>query len=207
MASVARSGAFLPYPQPAFPLEPNGPFAGVTLAVKDVLDVAGFPTGAGSAFLGAASGVKTNTAPVVARLMALGARLVGKTVTDELAYSRALRAGSRCYRRYARSGAQGPPPDSPRYRGFARPGCLGAHANDSRRVTAAIRERCRTSPFPIPKHRQSMLGKPRRLPAARHSRRRWPRTAFVLVAAREARKRPGTLSIASSLKQEKGEVQ
>jgi len=79
--------AFLPYP--AVPVEhaADGPLAGLTFAVKDLFDVAGYPTGGGNPLLLAASGVKTSTAPTVQRLLDAGARFVGKTHTDELAFS------------------------------------------------------------------------------------------------------------------------
>jgi amidase len=49
--------------------------------------VAGYPTGGGSPIVLAMSGIKTRTAPTVQRLLDAGARFVGKTVTDELAFS------------------------------------------------------------------------------------------------------------------------
>jgi amidase len=79
--------AFMPYPAVAVPHAPSGPLAGLTLGVKDLFDVAGYPTGSGSPTMLAMSGVKTRTAPVVQALLDAGARFVGKTITDELAYS------------------------------------------------------------------------------------------------------------------------
>jgi len=79
--------AFLPYPAAAVPNAPGGPLAGLTLGVKDLFDVAGYPTGGGSPHVLAMSGIKTRTAPVVQRLLDAGARFVGKTHTDELAFS------------------------------------------------------------------------------------------------------------------------
>ncbi len=64
-----------------------GPLAGLRLAVKDLFDVAGYPTGAGNPLVLAASGVKGQTAPAVQRLLQAGAAFVGKAKTDELAYS------------------------------------------------------------------------------------------------------------------------
>jgi amidase len=55
--------------------------------VKDLFDVAGYPTGGGSPTVLAVSGIKTRTAPTVQKLLDAGAHLVGKTVTDELAFS------------------------------------------------------------------------------------------------------------------------
>ncbi len=79
--------AFVPYPWADVPSAPDGPLSGLTFAVKDLFDVAGYPTGGGSPLLLARSGIKTTTAPTVERLLAAGARFVGKTHTDELAFS------------------------------------------------------------------------------------------------------------------------
>ena len=40
--------AFMPYPAKAVPSAPEGPLADLTFAVKDLFDVAGYPTGGGS---------------------------------------------------------------------------------------------------------------------------------------------------------------
>jgi amidase len=79
--------AFVPYPETEVPRAPTGPLAGLTFAVKDLFDVAGYPTSGGSPIVLAMSGVKARTAPTVQRLLDAGARFVGKTVTDELAFS------------------------------------------------------------------------------------------------------------------------
>ena len=79
--------AFMPYPAASVPHAETGPLAGLTFAAKDLFDVAGYPTSGGSPHLLALSGVKTRTAPTVQRLLDAGARLVGKTITDELAFS------------------------------------------------------------------------------------------------------------------------
>lgn len=65
----------------------GGALAGVTFAAKDLFDVAGVPTGAGSPQWLESHPVPTATAPAVQRLLDAGARLVGKTHTDELAWS------------------------------------------------------------------------------------------------------------------------
>ena len=78
---------FVPYPDAAVKHAPGGPLAGLTLAVKDLFDVKGYPTGAGSPLVLAQSGIKTKTAPIVKALLEAGARFVGKTHTDELAFS------------------------------------------------------------------------------------------------------------------------
>ena len=79
--------AFMPYPEAPVPNAPEGPLAGLTFAVKDLFDVAGYPTSGGQPFVLAMSGVKTTTAPTVQRLLDAGARFVGKTITDEFAFS------------------------------------------------------------------------------------------------------------------------
>ena len=79
--------AFLPYPDVEVPHASTGPLSGLSFGVKDLFDVAGYPTGGGQPMLLALSGIKTRTAPTVQRLLDAGARLAGKTVTDELAFS------------------------------------------------------------------------------------------------------------------------
>src|SRR3954452_1820746 len=79
--------AFMPYPAIPVPHASSGPLSGLTFAAKDLFDVAGYPTSAGSPHMLAMSGTKTRTAPTVQRLLDSGARLVGKTITDELAFS------------------------------------------------------------------------------------------------------------------------
>jgi amidase len=66
---------------------PEGPLAGTTLAVKDVIDVAGVVTGAGNPAYARDHAPATASAAAVTRLVAAGATVIGKTVTDELAYS------------------------------------------------------------------------------------------------------------------------
>lgn len=79
--------AFLPYPPAAVANAASGPLAGLTFGVKDLFDVAGYPTGGGSPHVLAMSGIKARTAPTPQRLLDAGARFVGKTHTDELAFS------------------------------------------------------------------------------------------------------------------------
>jgi amidase len=79
--------AFVPYPDASVPHAASGPLAGLTFAVKDLYDIAGYPTGGGQPFVLAMSGIKARTAPAVQALLDAGARFVGKTVTDELAFS------------------------------------------------------------------------------------------------------------------------
>ena len=79
--------AFLPYPDVPVPHASSGPLSGLCFAAKDLFDVAGYPTGGGQPFVLAMSGIKTRTAPAVQQLLDAGARFIGKTVTDELAFS------------------------------------------------------------------------------------------------------------------------
>ncbi|WP_456481065.1 amidase, partial [Oceanithermus sp.] len=61
--------------------EPLGPLDGVPVAIKDELDVAGYPTTVGTAFL---KDVASEDATAVARLRAAGALIVGKANMHEL---------------------------------------------------------------------------------------------------------------------------
>ena len=74
-------------PVPAWRPATQGPLGGLRLAVKDVLDVAGLPTGAGHPRWLETSAVPTRSADAVTRLVDAGATIVGKTHTDEFAYS------------------------------------------------------------------------------------------------------------------------
>ena len=65
----------------------DGPLAGLTCGIKDLYDLAGFKTGFGSPDWLATHAAAAATAPAVQRLLDAGAHVVGKTHTDELAYS------------------------------------------------------------------------------------------------------------------------
>ena len=77
----------MPYPDAPVEHAASGPLSGLSFAVKDLFDVTGYPTGGGNPHVLALSGIKQVHAPTVARLLAAGARFVGKTHTDELAFS------------------------------------------------------------------------------------------------------------------------
>jgi len=83
----AQAHCYLPYPDSPVPHADSGPLAGLTFAVKDLFDVAGYPTGCGNPHRLAASGLKSSHAPVVRQLLEAGARFTGKVITDELAFS------------------------------------------------------------------------------------------------------------------------
>lgn len=84
-AENPRLNAFLSLAEPPqeFPA-PETPLAGVPLAIKDLIDVAGLPTTAGSPrFFGAQPALKD--AEVVRRLKEAGGTILGKTHTHEIA--------------------------------------------------------------------------------------------------------------------------
>jgi len=62
----------------------DGPLSGIPIGIKDLVDVRGLPTSAGSRVL---AGNKASTdAPVAGRLRGAGAVVLGKTTTQEFAY-------------------------------------------------------------------------------------------------------------------------
>ncbi|RWE49397.1 MAG: amidase [Mesorhizobium sp.] len=64
-----------------------GPLAGLRLAVKDIYDVAGYRTGCGNPRKFEEAHAASQTAEAVQMILDAGARFVGKTQTDELAFS------------------------------------------------------------------------------------------------------------------------
>ncbi|KUM28862.1 amidase [Mesorhizobium loti] len=64
-----------------------GPLAGLRLAVKDIYDVAGYRTGCGNPRKFEQAHAASQTAEAVQQILDAGARFVGKTQTDELAFS------------------------------------------------------------------------------------------------------------------------
>jgi len=77
----------MPYPVAGVEHAMSGPLDGLRFAVKDVFDVVGYPTSAGNPLWLAQSGIKGESAQAVIDLLAAGAAFVGKTITDEFAYS------------------------------------------------------------------------------------------------------------------------
>ena len=80
-------GAFCHHTHVTLPGSETGPLATLSLAVKDVFHIKGHPTGAGNPDWLRTHPVAGTTAPAVQRLLDAGAHIVGKTHTDELAYS------------------------------------------------------------------------------------------------------------------------
>lgn len=66
---------------------PNGPLSGLTFVAKDLFDVKGYVTGAGTPDWKRTHNVATETAPALTRLLDAGAKLIGKSISDELAFS------------------------------------------------------------------------------------------------------------------------
>ena len=83
--TVEQSKAFVE----TFTLPPTGPgpLAGLTFAVKDLIDIAGRRTGCGNPDWRDSHPDPTVNAVVVDQLLAAGATCVGKTITDQLAFS------------------------------------------------------------------------------------------------------------------------
>jgi amidase len=79
--------AFVDYPDVPVAHAPDGPLAGLTFAVKDIFDVAGYKTGCGNPDKTAEAAPAGTHAAAVAALLDAGARFVGKTHTVELAFS------------------------------------------------------------------------------------------------------------------------
>lgn len=81
------AGAFIRDHHVALEGAPSGPLSGLSFAVKDVFHIAGQRTGFGSPEWLASHEPATETALAVTRLLDAGARMAGKTHSDEMAYS------------------------------------------------------------------------------------------------------------------------
>ena len=76
--------AFIPGPRITIDGARNGPLSGLTFAAKDLFDVAGYPTGGGNHDWARSNPVPTKHAWAVQTLLDAGAKLIGKTITDEV---------------------------------------------------------------------------------------------------------------------------
>lgn len=85
--TLAPFNALLDLPQVPVLNAQSGPLAGLRLAVKDIYDVAGYRTGCGNPQKLADAQPAAKTGPATQSLLDAGARFVGKTQTDELAFS------------------------------------------------------------------------------------------------------------------------
>jgi len=81
------AGAFCPHGRFAVKGAATGPLAGLTFGVKDFIDIQGHVTGAGNPRWLETHAPATATASCVSALLAAGATMIGKTISDELAYS------------------------------------------------------------------------------------------------------------------------
>jgi amidase len=80
-------GAFVAHCDKVIEGADEGLLKGLTLAVKDIYDVEGCRTGCGNPDWLRTHGIAEKSAPVVQKLIDAGATMVGKTVTEEMAYS------------------------------------------------------------------------------------------------------------------------
>ena len=81
---MTSTEAFVPGPRTQVPGAAAGPLAGLTFAVKDLIDVADVPTGGGNPDWPRFAPTPTRHAWVVQTLLDAGASVVGKTITDEV---------------------------------------------------------------------------------------------------------------------------
>jgi len=79
--------AFILKGEPLLAGKSSGTLKDLTFGLKDVFDVAGYPTSFGSPDWLRTHEIPTETTPIVTQLLDAGATLVGKTHTDELTYS------------------------------------------------------------------------------------------------------------------------
>ena len=80
-------GAFVPHSPPRIDGSGKGALSGLTFAVKDLYDIAGYVTGGGSPDWLRTHEPATHTSGAVQSLLDAGADMVGKTVCDEMFYS------------------------------------------------------------------------------------------------------------------------
>src|ERR1700761_2379857 len=76
--------AFVPGPRCQVAGAAGGALAGLTFAVKDLIDIAGVPTGGGNPDWERFHPIPRQHAWIVAELLQSGASVIGKTATDEV---------------------------------------------------------------------------------------------------------------------------
>jgi len=86
-AAALATGAFCSHGDFEIAGAAGGPLHGLTFATKDIFDIAGRVTGCGNPDWLASHAPAANNAAAVQMLLDAGARMVGKTITDELAFS------------------------------------------------------------------------------------------------------------------------
>lgn len=87
MIDDKKWNAFVPGETFSIERQVHGPLSGLTMSVKDMFDIAGHPTGAGNPDWRSSHALPAQHAALVQTLLDAGARFVGKTITEELAYS------------------------------------------------------------------------------------------------------------------------
>jgi amidase len=86
-AAALATGAFCPHGDFEIAGAASGPLHGLTFATKDIFDIAGRVTGCGNPDWLASHAPAAKHAAAVQTLLDAGAHMVGKTITDELAFS------------------------------------------------------------------------------------------------------------------------
>ncbi|WP_119301384.1 amidase [Dongia deserti] len=86
-SAALATGAFCPHGDFEIAGAASGPLKGLTFATKDIFDIAGRVTGCGNPDWLASHGPASATAPAAQKLLDAGASMIGKTITDELAFS------------------------------------------------------------------------------------------------------------------------
>jgi amidase len=86
-AAALATGAFCPHGDFEIAGAASGPLKGRTFATKDIFDIAGRVTGCGNPDWLASHAPAAKNATAVQKLLDAGARMIGKTITDELAFS------------------------------------------------------------------------------------------------------------------------
>ncbi len=81
------TGAFCPHGDFEIEGAAAGPLKGLTFATKDIFDITGRVTGCGNPDWLASHASATGNASAVQELLGAGAHMLGKTITDELAFS------------------------------------------------------------------------------------------------------------------------
>lgn len=79
--------AFVPGEKFSIQEQVHGTLSGLTMSVKDLFDITGHPTGAGNPDWRLSQAMPLQHADLIQTLLNAGARCVGKTITEELAYS------------------------------------------------------------------------------------------------------------------------
>jgi amidase len=87
MENMDKCNAFVPSEMITVAPNRTGKLSSLTFAVKELYDVKGFITGCGNMHWKSTHSVAEDTAPVVETLLNEGATMVGKTISDEMAFS------------------------------------------------------------------------------------------------------------------------